>query len=70
MQHERAQFVGSDQGLGFSILVQTGNMRPDLAFAAIFLLTLLGLALFGTVTLVERRTIPWNIGQRRAQSQT
>ena len=29
-------------------------MRPDLAFAGIFLLTLLGLSLFGLVTLAER----------------
>lgn len=63
-----AEFVGSDQGLGFYIQVQTGNMRPDLAFAAIFLLTLLGLALFGAVTLVERWAIPWDIGQRRVQN--
>ena len=62
-----AEFIGSDQGLGFYIQVQTGNMRPDLAFAAIFLLTLLGLALFGAVTLAERLTIPWDIGQRRAR---
>jgi len=60
-----AEFIGSDQGLGFYIQIQTGNMRPDLAFAAIFLLTLLGLALFGVVTLIERVTIPWDIAQRR-----
>jgi NitT/TauT family transport system permease protein len=40
-------------------------MRPDLAFAGIFLLTLLGLALFGVVTLIERWVIPWHISQRR-----
>ena len=38
-----AEFIGSDQGLGFYIQIVTGNMRPDLAFAGIFLLTLLGL---------------------------
>ncbi len=62
-----AEFIGSDQGLGFYIQVQTGNMCPDLAFAAIFLLTLLGLALFGAVTLAERLAIPWDLGQRRAR---
>ncbi|MEQ1956561.1 ABC transporter permease [Mesorhizobium sp. CN2-181] len=61
-----AEFIGSDQGLGFYIQIVTGNMRPDLAFAGIFLLTLLGLALFGVVTLVERLLIPWHISQRRA----
>jgi NitT/TauT family transport system permease protein len=60
-----AEFIGSDQGLGFYIQIQTGNMRPDLAFAAIFILALLGLALFGAVTLAERAAIPWDIAQRR-----
>ncbi|HSI40754.1 MAG TPA: ABC transporter permease [Xanthobacteraceae bacterium] len=60
-----AEFMGSDQGLGFYIQIATGNMRPDLAFAGIFFLTLLGLALFGAVTLAERLLIPWHITQRR-----
>jgi NitT/TauT family transport system permease protein len=60
-----AEFIGSDQGLGFYIQITTGNMRPDLAFAGIFLLTLLGLCLFGLVTLAERMLIPWHISVRR-----
>jgi NitT/TauT family transport system permease protein len=60
-----AEFIGSDEGLGFYIQISTGNMRPDLAFAAIFVLTLLGLGLFGLVTLAERMLIPWDISQRR-----
>jgi NitT/TauT family transport system permease protein len=62
-----AEFIGSDQGLGFYIQIVTGNMRPDLAFAGIFLLTLLGLALFGLVTLAERLLIPWHISQRHVR---
>ncbi|HEY4162081.1 MAG TPA: ABC transporter permease [Dongiaceae bacterium] len=60
-----AEFIGSDQGLGFYIQISTGNMRPDLAFAGIFLLTILGLLLFGLVTLAERLLIPWHISIRR-----
>jgi len=60
-----AEFIGSDQGLGFYIQIQTGNMRPDLAFAGIFFLTVLGLAIFGCVTLAERLLIPWHISVRR-----
>ncbi len=60
-----AEFIGSDQGLGFYIQIVTGNMRPDLAFAGIFFLTLLGLCLFGVVTLAERLLIPWHISVRR-----
>jgi NitT/TauT family transport system permease protein len=59
-----AEFIGSDQGLGFYIQITTGNMRPELAFAGIFLLTILGLALFGIVTLAERLLIPWHISIR------
>jgi len=60
-----AEFIGSDQGLGFYIQITTGNMRPDLAFAGIFLLTMLGLCLFGLVTVAERLLIPWHISIRR-----
>lgn len=63
-----AEFIGSDQGLGFYIQIVTGNMRPDLAFAGIFFLTILGLLLFGTVTLAERLLIPWHISVRRSQA--
>ncbi len=60
-----AEFIGSDEGLGFYIQIVTGNMRPDLAFAGIFFLTLLGLCLFGIVTVAERLLIPWHISVRR-----
>ncbi|WP_205648733.1 ABC transporter permease [Acuticoccus kandeliae] len=60
-----AEFIGSDQGLGFYIQIVTGNMRPDLAFAGIFFLTLVGLVLFGLVTLAERLLIPWHVSVRR-----
>ena len=56
-----AEFIGSDQGLGFYIQIVTGKMRPDLAFAGIFLLTIMGLLLFGIVTFVERTLIHWYI---------
>jgi len=36
------EFLGSYQGLRFYILIVTGNMCPDLAFAGIFLLTIIG----------------------------
>ncbi|PVB60417.1 ABC transporter permease [Labrenzia sp. 011] len=60
-----AEFIGSDEGLGFYIQIVTGNMRPDLAFAGIFFLTLIGLCLFGIVTIAERLMIPWHISVRR-----
>ena len=61
-----AEFIGSDKGLGFYIQIVTGNMRPELAFAGIFFLTLVGLVLFGLVTLAERLLIPWHVSVRRS----
>ena len=63
-----AEFIGSDQGLGFYIQITTGNMRPELAFAGIFFLTGIGLALFGVITLAERLIIPWHISIRRLET--
>jgi NitT/TauT family transport system permease protein len=63
-----AEFIGSDQGLGFYIQITTGNMRPELAFAGIFFLTAIGLILFGIITLAERLLIPWHISVRRIQA--
>jgi NitT/TauT family transport system permease protein len=63
-----AEFIGSDQGLGFYIQITTGNMRPELAFAGIFFLTTIGLILFGAITLAERLVIPWHISVRRVQA--
>jgi NitT/TauT family transport system permease protein len=63
-----AEFIGSDQGLGFYIQITTGNMRPELAFAGIFFLTAIGLILFGAITLAERLIIPWHISVRRIQA--
>lgn len=63
-----AEFIGSDQGLGFYIQITTGNMRPELAFAGIFFLTAIGLVLFGLITLAERLLIPWHISVRRIQA--
>jgi NitT/TauT family transport system permease protein len=62
-----AEFIGSDPSLGFYIPIVTGKMRPDLAFAGNFLLTLLGLVLRGIVTVAERQAIPWHISVRRTK---
>ena len=59
-----SEWIGGDAGLGYYIQIATGDLRMDLAFAIIFVLAALGLALFGAVALVERWLIPWHISQR------
>ncbi len=59
-----AEWIGGDAGLGYYIQIATGQLRMDLAFAIIFMLTALGLLLFYIVQLVEKRMIPWHVSQR------
>ncbi len=54
-----AEFVSSEHGLGFIIVTAQGQFRTDLAFAAIFLLSLIGLGLFYTIEFLRRIVMPW-----------
>lgn len=53
-----AEFVGSNQGLGYLILRATANHDLGLAFAALFVAALLGLALSLIIAIVEWMIIP------------
>ncbi|PWH15169.1 MAG: ABC transporter [Anaerolineae bacterium] len=59
-----SEWIGGDAGLGYYIQIATGQLRMDLAFAIIFMLTALGLLLFYVVQMVEKRMIPWHVSQR------
>ena len=54
-----AEWVGSSEGLGHLILVLNNATDTATMFAAIFLLSLIGIALFGLVALAERLLLPW-----------
>jgi NitT/TauT family transport system permease protein len=60
-----AEFVASDQGLGFLLLEFNGALDTTMTFAAIIVLSALGLALYGVVELIERFTIPWHVSHRQ-----
>ncbi|MGI9388297.1 MAG: ABC transporter permease [Methyloligellaceae bacterium] len=53
------EFVGSNQGLGYLILISTQQFDTALAFAAIILLTLMSIILFYVVEFLERLIVPW-----------
>jgi len=53
------EWVGAAAGLGYLMTLSMGRGQTDLAFAALFLLALLGLALFYAVDAGLRRLIPW-----------
>lgn len=54
-----AEWVGSSEGLGHLILVLNNATETATMFAAIFLLSLIGIGLFGLVALSERLLLPW-----------
>ena len=59
------EFIGSDSGLGYLILTANGDLQTDYAFAAITLLTVLGLTLYYLVEGLEKLLLPWHISQRQ-----
>jgi len=54
-----AEFVGSNQGLGYILLQGTANLDTTRVFAVLFLLTIIGLALNSIVEVVEYLITPW-----------
>lgn len=65
-----AEFVASDQGLGFLLLEFNGALDTTMTFATIIVLSALGLALYGVVELIERLAIPWHVSRRQPTLQT
>ena len=53
------EWSGSNQGLGYVMLAATPNLLTARIFAAIVLLTVIALVLFGAVSLLERVFVPW-----------
>ena len=56
------EWVGSDAGLGFEIIQAQGRLDTPRVFAAVLIITLLAVALFLLVSVIERLTIPWARG--------
>jgi NitT/TauT family transport system permease protein len=59
------EFVGSNSGIGYVLQVATGNFDLPLMFAALVVLSSIGVILFMLVDLVERLMIPWHPSQNQ-----
>jgi putative hydroxymethylpyrimidine transport system permease protein len=53
------EWSGSNAGLGYVMLAATPNLLTSRIFAAILILTVISLVLFGLVSLLERLAVPW-----------
>jgi NitT/TauT family transport system permease protein len=56
------EFISAKAGLGFYILYASSRMETAAIFAAIFVLCVIGLALFGVVAGAERLVRRWYRG--------
>ena len=59
------EFVGSNSGLGFVLQRSIGNFELPTMFAALVILSLIGVVLFWTLDVIERFAIPWHASQRQ-----
>lgn len=62
------EFVGADKGLGYVIVLANGALNTRLLFAAITFLSLLGIALFVAVQLLERLFLPPHLTAQRDET--
>lgn len=53
------EFVSSQRGLGYVIMSAQGTFDTARVFAAMFLLSLMGIVLFGMLAWMEKRATPW-----------
>jgi NitT/TauT family transport system permease protein len=58
------EFVGADRGLGYVLLLASGNLNAPLLFADLILMSLIGVILFVVVELLEGLLIPWHASRR------
>jgi len=53
------EWVGTDAGLGFAILISSTQLRTPFMFAAITIISVIGVVMFYLVAVCERLLIPW-----------
>lgn len=53
------EFVASNKGLGYMLVVSAGQLNTARVFAGVLVLLLMGSFLIGIISLLERQAIPW-----------
>lgn len=59
-----AEFVGADRGLGYLLMVASGNLETTLLFADLVVLIVLGMVLYLVIEVLESALIPWHVSKR------
>ena len=58
------EFVGSNSGIGYVLQIANGNFDLPLMFAALVVLSMIGVMLFVAIDMIERWAIPWHAAHR------
>lgn len=58
------EFVGSNSGIGYVLQVANGNFDLPLMFAALLVLSTIGVILFALIDLAEHFLVPWHASRR------
>jgi NitT/TauT family transport system permease protein len=53
------EFIGSNEGLGNLLLTANSQLNTPLVWAALIVLSVLGMLLYGVVVLAEKILMPW-----------
>ncbi len=59
------ELVGGNQGLGYLLTFGEGSANTPMVFVTIIMLTLIGIALYGIIVLIENRVLHWLPGRAR-----
>jgi len=65
-----AEWTGADHGLGYLVLSANAQLATAQAFAAVLLITLMGLAAYGGVVLSQRRLGRWHPARQKDRLRT
>lgn len=64
------EFVSAEKGLGYLVLVANGELNTTLVFASVITLSILGVAFYFLLELLERFVIRWHVSARRPETGT
>ncbi len=59
------ELIGAEKGLGRTLLQAQSRLDSELLYATIGYLTIVGIAFYALVDIIERIAIPWHISKRR-----
>ena len=59
-----AEFVTAQEGLGYLIIFSEGNVDTPMLMAALTMLSLVGVILYGIIVGIEKLVIRWDVGQQ------